>query len=316
MAAGSAVEATAGSMSPSEASSSCSVVGAAAVLDFNHTSSYEQAMSSPAWHVEAVRGRRPKMEDAYCHGTVTIRVQGSAASGQQQQQQQQVMVGGCFDGHGGDFVAKYLARNIPDRICSRLSGSSVSSSSVAAALSAAFTDLDQELHAKRAASLKGSTALVALVTSSTIHISSCGDSRAIIINKASAIQPVEDHTPTREDEQARIRAAGGQVFYRNGCRVMGALAMSRAIGDHALRPYGVIADPDVAHYARRPGDEFLLLASDGLWGALGNQVSRNTGAAASAAHRAPHARVQGADTRQHRSSPTIACIAGTIFVSV
>ncbi|WIA37507.1 hypothetical protein OEZ86_014419 [Tetradesmus obliquus] len=105
----------------------------------------------------------------------------------------------------------------------------------------------------------------------SIHISSCGDSRAVIINKAAAIQPVEDHTPTRADEQARIRAAGGQVFYHNGCRVMGALAMSRAIGDHALRPYGVIADPDVAHYARQPGDEFLLLASDGLWAVLSNQ---------------------------------------------
>jgi serine/threonine protein phosphatase PrpC len=112
------------------------------------------------------------MEDAYCHGTVTIRVQ---SFGQQLAQQQQVMVGGCFDGHGGDSVAKYIARNIPDRVCGRLSGSSVSSSSVAAALSAAFNDLDQELHAKQAANLKGSTALVAVVTSSTIHISSCGE---------------------------------------------------------------------------------------------------------------------------------------------
>jgi hypothetical protein len=42
-------------------------------------------------------------------------------------------------------------------------------------------------------------------------------------------------------EQARIRQAGGQVFYHNGCRVMGALAMTRAIGDHALRPYGEAA---------------------------------------------------------------------------
>jgi serine/threonine protein phosphatase PrpC len=28
-----------------------------------------------------------------------------------------------------------------------------------------------------------------------------GDSRAVIINNAAAIQPVEDHAPTREDEQ-------------------------------------------------------------------------------------------------------------------
>lgn len=38
--------------------------------------------------------------------------------------------------------------------------------------------------------------------------------------------------------QARIQKLGGHVLHRNGVRVMGALAMSRAIGDHALRPYG------------------------------------------------------------------------------
>lgn len=38
--------------------------------------------------------------------------------------------------------------------------------------------------------------------------------------------------------QDRIQRLGGQILQRNGMRVMGALAMCRAIGDHALRPYG------------------------------------------------------------------------------
>lgn len=83
--------------------------------------------------------------------------------------------------------------------------------------------------------------------------------------------------------QARIKAAGGQVLFHNGCRVMGALAMSRAVGDHALRPYGVIADPDVGHYTRGDADEFLLLASDGLWAAVSNQVRGSWPASCSAA---------------------------------
>ena len=45
--------------------------------------------------------------------------------------------------------------------------------------------------------------------------------------------------------QARVEAAGGQILFWNGVRVMGVLAVSRAIGDHCLRPY-VIADPEVA----------------------------------------------------------------------
>lgn len=44
--------------------------------------------------------------------------------------------------------------------------------------------------------------------------------------------------------QARVEKAGGQVLYWNGHRVMGVLAMSRAIGDHCLRPY-VIPEPEV-----------------------------------------------------------------------
>jgi len=45
---------------------------------------------------------------------------------------------------------------------------------------------------------------------------------------------------------------------------MGLLAMSRALGDHFLRPH-VIADPEVTSFQRSGDDEMLLLASDGLW---------------------------------------------------
>lgn len=45
--------------------------------------------------------------------------------------------------------------------------------------------------------------------------------------------------------QARVEAAGGHILYWNGVRVMGVLAVSRAIGDHCLRPF-VIAEPEVS----------------------------------------------------------------------
>ena len=37
--------------------------------------------------------------------------------------------------------------------------------------------------------------------------------------------------PDRQDELARIEAAGGRVIYLDGARVEGILAMSRAIGN-------------------------------------------------------------------------------------
>lgn len=50
--------------------------------------------------------------------------------------------------------------------------------------------------------------------------------------------------PPHHHRQARVEAAGGQILFWNGVRVMGLLAVSRAIGDHSLRPY-VIAEPEV-----------------------------------------------------------------------
>jgi hypothetical protein len=58
-----------------------------------------------------------------------------------------------------------------------------------------------------------------------------------------------------------VRAAGGRVVFKAGShRVMGLLAMSRALGDHLLRPY-VIADPEVTCFQRSGDDELLLLAT-------------------------------------------------------
>lgn len=89
-----------------------------------------------------------------------------------------------------------------------------------------------------------------------------------------AFQPtaaVVTSIPTFYVLQERVEKAGGQVLFWNGHRVMGVLAMSRAIGDHGLRPY-IIPEPEVSVVCRTDDDDFLLLASDGLWDVMANQV--------------------------------------------
>eukprot|EP00798_Chlamydomonas_sp_ICE-L_P019161 gene19161-25770_t len=73
------------------------------------------------------------------------------------------------------------------------------------------------------------------------------------------------------DSQERVKAAGGHISNYNGVRVMGVLAMTRAIGDKYLRRYGVIPDPDVCSVPITAQDELLVLASDGLWDKVSNQ---------------------------------------------
>ncbi|KAI7737590.1 hypothetical protein M8C21_024714 [Ambrosia artemisiifolia] len=118
----------------------------------------------------------------------------------------------------------------------------------------------------------GSTAVVAVVTPEKIVVSNCGDSRAVLCRNGVAIPLSTDHKPDRPDELQRIEEAGGRVIYWDGARVLGVLAMSRAIGDNYLKPY-VIPEPEVTITERSDEDECIILASDGLWDVVSNEVA-------------------------------------------
>ncbi|KAF8061168.1 ABI1 [Scenedesmus sp. PABB004] len=136
---------------------------------------------------------------------------------------------------------------------------------VRCALRAAFDATDGELAGTEVGEVVGSTALVAVVGRAEVFVAHCGDSRAVLCRQGTAIPLTRDHKPDRPDERARVVGLGGKVVVKaGGARVMGLLAMSRALGDHFLRPY-IIAEPEVMSLPRSHDDELLLLASDGLW---------------------------------------------------
>ncbi|GER46701.1 protein phosphatase 2c [Striga asiatica] len=78
--------------------------------------------------------------------------------------------------------------------------------------------------------------------------------------------------PDRVDELERIEACGGKVINWDVARVIGVLATSRSIGDYYLKPY-VIPNPEVRVIDRTVSDEFLILASDGLWDVVSNELA-------------------------------------------
>ncbi len=80
-----------------------------------------------------------------------------------------------------------------------------------------------------------------------------------------------DHKPNSKEERQRIEDAGGVVVWAGTWRVGGVLAVSRAFGDRPLKRY-VIATPDLRDEVLSSEDEFLILASDGLWDVMSNQV--------------------------------------------
>jgi len=51
-------------------------------------------------------------------------------------------------------------------------------------------------------------------------------------------------------------------------RVGGQLAVTRSIGDHALRREGAIPNPSIKRVVLKSSDRWIILASDGIWDAL------------------------------------------------
>jgi len=141
------------------------------------------------------------------------------------------------------------------------------------ALRVAFHDCETEFIqiAGREGLRDGTTAVVALVQDDTLTVAHVGDSRGVLCRaNGSAYALTEDHKPELEPEKKRIEALGGFVSYLGCWRAMGILAMSRALGDLFLKPY-VSAEPDVVAMPLEPTDEFVILASDGVFDVFDNE---------------------------------------------
>ncbi|CAN6307155.1 unnamed protein product [Urochloa humidicola] len=241
----------------------------------------DDVMRGPApWYgVTSVCGRRRDMEDA-----VTARpgfIQGHHFFG-------------VFDGHGCSHVATSCGVRMHEIVAEEAAAAAESPVSDEAArwkdvMEKSYARMDVEAVGSRETAGPaptcrcemqlpkcdhvGSTAVVAVVGPRHLVVANCGDSRAVLCSGGAAIPLSADHKPDRPDELERIHAAGGRVIFWDGARVFGMLAMSRAIGDSYLKPF-VISDPEVRVVERKDGeDEFLILASDGLWDVVSNEVA-------------------------------------------
>ena len=170
---------------------------------------------------------------------------------------------------------------------------------------------NESLHADSSidTSFSGTTAISVLFREKTMFVSNVGDSRAIIVSNDAGDTKVNamssDHTPYRKDERFRVMKYGArvlsvdQVLHNNeqdndnwGDITLGddideagdpprvwaqdednpGTAFTRSLGDKVAESLGVTAEPEILIRRILPKDKYVILASDGVFEFLTNQM--------------------------------------------
>ncbi|CAH8331846.1 unnamed protein product [Eruca vesicaria subsp. sativa] len=152
----------------------------------------------------------------------------------------------------------------------------------------AFKVVDRELkfHGSVDCFCSGTTAVTLIKQGEYLVVANVGDSRAVMgtrdgENGLVAVQLTVDLKPNLPAEEERIKKCRGRVFALRDepevCRVWlpncdsPGLAMARAFGDFCLKDFGLISVPEVSFRRLTDNDEFIVLATDGIWDVLTNE---------------------------------------------
>lgn len=114
---------------------------------------------------------------------------------------------------------------------------------------------------------------MALITDTEIYCANAGDSRCVLSNDGKAVELSIDHKPDLPAEKARIERAGGFVEEN---RVKGILNLSRSLGDLeykqdrdlSVENQMITCVPEIKIEKISKGNNFLVLACDGIWDCL------------------------------------------------
>eukprot|EP01094_Clydonella_sp_ATCC50884_P009018 TRINITY_DN18550_c0_g1_i1.p1 TRINITY_DN18550_c0_g1~~TRINITY_DN18550_c0_g1_i1.p1 ORF type:complete len:409 (-),score=151.89 TRINITY_DN18550_c0_g1_i1:658-1884(-) len=224
--------------------------------------------------VGAVQGRRPYMEDRHSISLGFGDPENPSTTAR--------CFFGVYDGHGGEAASTWCKNKLHGNLRARPEFPA----DMPAAMHHALLQTDEEFLSSATSLDDGTTVVFAVLdtASGELWVANAGDSRGIICRRGIGVALSEDHKPDRPDERQRIEAQGGMVQqatlfgkhmgpYRvyTGRRT-GGLAVSRGLGDaHLKNNRLVIAEPEIKHFRLTPTDEFMVLATDGLWDVFSNQ---------------------------------------------
>lgn len=200
---------------------------------------------------------------------------------------QQVSLLGVFDGHRGAAAAHTAVQALPTHLRERWS----TSDSAGHALRAALEDCEERVlahgqhawdqHVAAAGAGAGTrrwpgcTALAAVQCGDVMSFANVGDCRAVMCRRGDAIQISRDHVVSDKQELQRLQGVGAKLqqgpdgIWRVGDAQ---LQVSRSLGDGDVKGAGgVSAEAELSTVLLDGDDEFVVLATDGLWDVVSNE---------------------------------------------
>ena len=169
-----------------------------------------------------------------------------------------------FDGHGGDYVSKYLQQNFDKYFKKNLKN--LTEEEINKSYIKTFSEIDNDI--KEKAIEIGSTGTILLITEEDnqkiIYGANVGDTRCTLFNEKNFERLSFDHRADDKKEKGRIINSGG---YLKGGRVNGSLMLSRVFGDFEFKKLGVKCEPFLFKkvISNDIKNQVIILASDGIW---------------------------------------------------
>lgn len=214
----------------------------------------------------------------------------------------------AYDGHGprGELISQYAMHAVQNRLHKHPDYKT----NLQKAFHDTFLQVDKDLRERGGLYPmgSGSTACVILLRDRHLYVANLGDSRAVLARKKKpstkstvandsaststtdrtssscleAVAITKDQTASCPTEKERVLQSGGYVsmpgqfgtksrIWLDPAFTKVGLSMTRSFGDIEVKETGVIAEPVVTERVLTDEDEFIIVATDGVWEFIDSQ---------------------------------------------
>ena len=191
-----------------------------------------------------------------------------------------------YDGYSGSMAAEKCARylgEILERKVESIYNTSMKHENVNAEIVTAFNDAFEEMdkillygvEERSRNRWSGCSALTCLLRGNNLYVANAGNIRAVLCRGDGSIERLStNHSPTDRKERHRVKKSKGDICKSDKTALVnGVLKSTRGLGNHGdpTLKTSVIKTPFVNCLTLDESDQFLILASNGVWEVLSEE---------------------------------------------